>query len=207
MSKIKNKILILLVSISVIVSPFFVGDKTFAVTSEEVDFDEFLLSDNIPIEQLDPSTVINLDENPNYVEEEISTQSTCNYKNYSRTSKSGSSILLTGTTSSYGYCHIKDRHMQVSGLPDYSKDGVSQFFGAYTALGMMELVMNVIDGTTVLHDTDNPHRKYKQTYISSLERNDVRVVIHRGSDWGGGYSNFDWIVVTAYPVFIPDYTF
>lgn len=72
---------------------------------------------------------------------------------------------------------------------------------------MMGLVMDVIDGTTVWTNTGNPHRKYKQTYISFLERNDVRVIVHRGSDWGGGYNNYDWIVVTAYPQFVPDYTY
>lgn len=201
---IKNKILILLVFISVLTSPLLIGNKTFAVTltPEKENFDEFLLSEDIPIVPLDPSTVINLDENPNYVEEEISPLSSCNYRNYSRTSESGSEILLVGNTSSYGYCHIKNRHMRINGLPNFSTpDGASQFVGAYTALGMMELAMQVIDGTTVLHDTNNPNRKYKQVYISSFERNDVRIVIHKGSDWGSGYSNYDWIIVTAYPVF------
>ncbi|MFJ3389476.1 hypothetical protein [Lysinibacillus sp. NPDC086135] len=88
--------------------------------------------------------------------------------------------------------------MQVTGMDDLTIGNASQFWGSYSALGMMDLVMQVVDGTTVLKPTSNPNRKTKQTYIS-LESNNVLVVLHKGSDWAG-YGKYDWVVISAYPI-------
>lgn len=212
MIKLVSRFFILLLSITVFATPFLNSTNVFAVTETGTEIDtesitevnDNFLSEDVTNLPLDRGNVINLDENPNYVEPPSLLSASCNYSDYSRTSASGSKILLKGDALKYGYCHIRDVHMQLTGLINYSVGDKSQFWGSYTPLGMMNLVMDVIDGTTVLKDTTvSPHRKYKQVYIKG-ERNDVRVVIHRGSDWTGG-SAYDWVVVSAYPVFVPNH--
>ncbi|POZ56346.1 hypothetical protein LYSIN_01129 [Lysinibacillus sphaericus] len=204
MIKLKKIFLILIVSISAIASQFIGAEQIFADTLSEETVNDSILFDDIQYPTLDPSTIINLDENPNYFEDPINSRAiSCGYKSYEKTSASGSKILLYGDSPTFGYCHIKDRHMQITGMDDLTIGNASQFWGSYSALGMMDLVMQVVDGTTVLKPTNDPNRKTKQTYIS-LESNNVLVVLHKGSDWAG-YGKYDWVVISAYPVFVPNH--
>lgn len=205
MSKLRNILLTLLLSVSVLATQFLGSTQSFADSLAESSGNYDFLSEDIQYLPFDPSTVIDLDENPNYIEEESGAKANCNYTSYSQTSTKGSKILLVGTNSGFGYCHIKERHLKVTGMVDYSYNGASQFYGPYTAKGMMNLAMKVINGTPDLIPTKDPNRKVKILY-NKFEMNNIEVYIHRGSNWAG-YSNYDWIIVTAYPRFVGNSTF
>ncbi|WP_042348666.1 hypothetical protein [Bacillus massiliigorillae] len=107
---------------------------------------------------------------------------------------------MVGTASSFGYCHIKNRHLQVQGVPDFKVGTASQFFWTYTEKGFMDnVVLPVLNGSDELLYTNISNRRYKVLYLSR-ENNRVHVYIHKGSDWAG-YSDYDWVVVTSYPWF------
>lgn len=116
-----------------------------------------------------------------------------------RTSASGSKIIMPGGNSSYGYCHIVERHMVQPSVSPVSVNGASQFRKLYSEAELMDYVlMDVINTQTKLVYTSST-RAYKEIY-NMYEGKTVRVILHKGSDWSG-LTNYDWVVVSAYPVF------
>lgn len=156
--------------------------------------------------------VIIEDENTyNNNEEEIKTENSgielySAYVDQSATSKLGSKIVLPTKYASdyYGYCHIFKLHMDKSNGnfgTNATINGAlkSQFQYAWYPSGTMDIVMDVVNGTTDLRCEGTTCTK-QATSVSSGGQT-VRVVLERGSAFQSqNYSNFDWVVKSAYPV-------
>lgn len=120
-----------------------------------------------------------------------------------RTSEAGSRIVLPVISGlyNYGYCHLFERHMEyANGTRNYKKNGASQFQYARYPEATMKIIMEVIDGTTLL--IPESEGKYSKSKYSNTEKQNVKVILRRGSDVtnGGNFSAYDWVVVTAYPI-------
>ena len=119
-----------------------------------------------------------------------------------RTSDLGSKIVMPAINGVYntGYCHIFERHMYNSdGGYKTTVNGASQFAYAHFTDATMQIVMEVINGTTLLVD-EADGKKSKSKYSKTAKQN-VKVILRRGSDVTiGNYSAYDWVVVTAYPI-------
>lgn len=127
-----------------------------------------------------------------------------NFKNVVATSDLGSKMIIPlGQFTNYGYCHTFKGHMLNSnGNKKYSKliggEYKSQFQYPRYPETTMDIVMNVVNGTTTLTcQTNKPTRCTKEAK-SNLEGQNVRVVLERGSNFAN-YSNYKWVVITAYP--------
>lgn len=80
-------------------------------------------------------------------------------------------------------------------------DGVtkSQFQYAWYPSGTMDIIMEVVNGTTDLRCDGNTCTKQAKSSYSGSQT--VRVVLERGSTFGSqNYTNYDWVVKSAYPV-------
>ncbi|WP_342558430.1 hypothetical protein [Metasolibacillus sp. FSL K6-0083] len=121
-----------------------------------------------------------------------------------RTSKQGSRIVMVAGNhlTNHGYCHIFMRHMENSnGNKKYSVNGVSQFTIARYPSHIMDIIMDVVDGTTLLvPDTSKNGRYYKIKTIGEEGNQNVKVILQRGSSMTG-FEAYDWVVITTYPVF------
>lgn len=125
---------------------------------------------------------------------------TANFTSEIRTSVAGSRIVMPAYGINHGYCHIFQRHMKNSnGKTKYKIGDASQFRYARYPQPTMDIIMQVVDGTKILMDTDDPNRKYKIAW-SKTEKQNVKVILHRGRAFNP-YGAYDWVVVTAYPVF------
>lgn len=123
-----------------------------------------------------------------------------NFTSEIRTSVAGSRIVLPATGNRHGYCHIFQRHMKYSnGRTKHEVGDASQFQYARYPKPTMDIIMQVVNGTKILMDTNDPNRKYKIAW-STTEKQNVKVILHRGRDFNP-YGAYDWVVVTAHPVF------
>ncbi len=116
-----------------------------------------------------------------------------------RTSKAGSKLVLPPSNVKYGYCHIRERHMKKPSVKPIQINGASQFSKFYGEKELMDSVLMDVINTQSKIVYMSPVRAYKQIY-NSHEGRQVRVILHKGSDWGG-YHQYDWVIVSAYPVF------
>lgn len=117
-----------------------------------------------------------------------------------RTSESGSRIVSpTNPGNGYGYCHIFLGHMQwANGYSVETVNRSTQFPFAAFPLPTMDIIMDVVDGTTRLDPvTGKPNRKSKTAY-SPTAGTRVYVLLEEGSS-ANSYGAYDWVVVTAYP--------
>lgn len=128
------------------------------------------------------------------------------WKDQTGKSAKGSKIVLpVEKFSKYGYCHIFDDHMKNANTRKkhevkMGNEWKSQFQYAHFPNEAMETAMEVINGTDELNkDPNNPNR-FTKTFFSYNEGQRVRVVLQRGSTWGG-YNNYDWVLVSMFPVF------
>lgn len=121
-----------------------------------------------------------------------------------RISDSGSRIVLPFVQYvNYGYCHLFDRHMKYANnrTKHTSTNGASQFTYARYPSTTMDIAMEAINGTTLLIPDPNIPNRYTKSAYSKTERQNVTVVLHRGSDWNG-FGSYDWVIITAYPWFL-----
>ncbi|TQR39549.1 hypothetical protein C7Y47_00480 [Lysinibacillus sphaericus] len=155
----------------------------------------------------DENTYNNNEEKNKTENSDIQALSTSTYADQSAKSKLGSKIVLPTKYGSdhYGYCHIFKLHMEKSN-GDFDRTvkigGVpkSQFQYAWYPGGTKDIIMDVINGTKELRCTGNTCTK--QAKSSSSNGQIVRVVLEKGSAFQSqNYSNYDWVVKSAYPVF------
>lgn len=125
-------------------------------------------------------------------ESDIEVQSSSGWSDQNATSDAGSKIRLT----SERYCHIFMAHMQwANGYQVENVYGSTQFAFATYPASTMDIIMQVVDGTTKLDPVNGyPNRKSKHTY-SSIAGTRVFVVLEKPSNT----SSYDWKVITAYP--------
>lgn len=128
------------------------------------------------------------------------------FKNEVATSDLGSKIILPlAEFNNYGYCHTFKGHMlYANGTKKYSKkiggETKSQFQYPRYPETTMDIIVQVVNGTTTLNcQKDKPTRCTKEAY-SKLEGQRVKVVLERGKSLAN-YNNYDWVVITSYPVF------
>lgn len=119
-------------------------------------------------------------------------------------SKSGSNIIMPSGKGwlNYGYCHIFDGHMKNSilGRKNYTVNQKSQFQIAYNPYATIDIMRNVIDKQNTYTRVET-YKIYKQIY-NAREGQTVRVVLYDPRGWSNRmYDKYDWIVLTAYPIF------
>lgn len=127
------------------------------------------------------------------------------FKNEVATSSQGSKIILPlgQFTPAYGYCHTFKGHMLNSdGTKKHSVkiggEPKSQFQYPRYPETTMDIIVEVVNGTTDLKcQKERPTRCTKEAN-SKLEGQKVKVVLERGKSYSG-YSNYNWVVITAYP--------
>lgn len=141
-----------------------------------------------------------------FYEEGIELAASKKWNDQTATSAKGSKIVMpVAKYKSYGYCHIYDYHMKNANTKKKHEVQIggfwkSQFQYAHFPDTAMDIAMEVIDGTDeIVSDPDNPNR-YIKTFFSYKEGQRVRVALQRGNTWGG-YNNYDWVLVSMYPVF------
>lgn len=118
-------------------------------------------------------------------------------------SNAGSRVVMPFVNGilNFGYCHVFEGHMEFSdGTKKNKVNGKGQFQNAQYPETTMKIIMEVINGTTeLIPERDN---KFSKTKYSKTERQNVKVILRRGKDvTAGNYSAYDWVVVTAYPIF------
>lgn len=120
-----------------------------------------------------------------------------------RISDSGSRIVLPFVKyANYGYCHIFDRHMKYANnrAKHTGPNDASQFTYAKYPAQTMDIIMEAINGTTLLVPDPKIPNRYTKSAYSKKERQNVTVVLHRGSNWDG-FGAYDWVIISAYPWF------
>lgn len=122
------------------------------------------------------------------------------------TSDSNSKMVLPiGQFYDAGYCHIFKLHMLYSN----GKQGTYRYINGaqktqfqYPAYPdtLMDAVMEVVNGTTVLECDSTKSRCVKEAYSKTADKK-VRVVLESGKSFkSANYKNYDWVIVTAYPI-------
>lgn len=121
-------------------------------------------------------------------------------------SKAGSRVVLpTIAKPQYGYCHIYKYHMSQANYKQghtvtIGGERKSQFMYAHASNKAMDIAMEVINSTPNLNcKKPRKVRCTKEGYSKTAGVNS-RVVIHRGSDWGG-YNQHDFVIISLFPVF------
>lgn len=118
------------------------------------------------------------------------------------TSKSGSKIFLPCKPTKIGYFHIMDRHM-IKPRAMYGNtlvNGAGQFYYKHVEKPTMNIIMDVINRqNTLVQDKKNPKR-YSKTIYTATDVSTVKVIMEKGTN-ANGYSKYDWVIITAYPVY------
>ncbi|QPQ30998.1 hypothetical protein [Lysinibacillus sp. JNUCC 51] len=128
------------------------------------------------------------------------------WKDQTGKSAKGSKIVMpVEKFRDYGYCHIFDKHMKYANTKTENEVKIngawkSQFQYAQFPSTAMETAMEVINGTDELEPDTEKANRFTKTFFSYNEKQRVRVVLQRGSTWGG-YNSYDWVIVSMYPVF------
>lgn len=123
-------------------------------------------------------------------------------------SDSGSKMVLPlGQFMNAGYCHTFKGHMLNSNgskgtSVKIGADDKSQFqYPTYPEV-LMDIVMEVVNGTNVLNCTNAAKtRCTKETYSKTADQK-VRVALESGATFkSANYQSYHWVVVSAFPVF------
>lgn len=119
---------------------------------------------------------------------------------------SGSDIIMASGKGwkNYGYCHIYKGHMQNNILGKlnytYTPLGKSQFQLVHNPYAMIDIMKNVIN-KDLDYERVTPNRIIKEAY-NVRENQKVRVVLDDPKGWTTRqFDQYDWIVVSSYPVF------
>lgn len=121
-------------------------------------------------------------------------------------SKAGSMVVLpTKVDYKYGYCHIFKYHMDKTNYTQgYSViingEKKSQFVYAKSSDQTMNIAMEVINSTPNLSCVEPKRVRCTKEGFSKTAAVNSKVVMHRGSNWGG-YNQYDWVIVSLYPKF------
>ncbi|WP_413363106.1 hypothetical protein [Lysinibacillus sp. 3P01SB] len=118
----------------------------------------------------------------------------------------GSKIMMPSGKGweNYGYCHIYKGHMQNNILAKkmYTFNGKSQFQAVYNPHATIDIMKNVVDYDRYYVRVDD-YKIYKQR-DNAREGQTVRVVLYDPKGWSTReFDQYDYIVITAYPVFFP----